>query len=127
MVLIQPRGVHDDGSIDERVVRAFDTRDRRVTDEKLVLDHHLQKWTHGPVVEFDKIHADPNGDTLWLGHPYRFWSSYLWYRPVDDLAPLTLPMFVAQGTADSNVPVESARALRDDFVQQGKTNLKQCP
>lgn len=72
---------------------------------------------------FDRIKADPDGSTEWLGHPYRRWSSYLWAKPADELATLNIPIFLAQGDADESVPVQSARALRDEFQRLGKTNL----
>jgi pimeloyl-ACP methyl ester carboxylesterase len=73
--------------------------------------------------ELAQIRAAPDAGTIWLGHPYRFWSSYLWYRPLDDLLALDIPLFVAHGTADASVPVESARALRDAFAGERRSNL----
>ena len=51
------------------------------------------------------------------------WSSYLWFRPMDGLTTLSIPIFLAQGTADESTPVESARAMRDEFTRLGLTNL----
>lgn len=73
--------------------------------------------------KFDEIKARPDSDEVWAGHPFRMWSSYLWFRPMDGLLPLSIPMLLAQGTADKAVPVESARALRDQFARLGHTNL----
>lgn len=73
--------------------------------------------------KFDQIRGDPDGDTLWYGHPFRMWSSYLWFRAADGLTALTIPMLLAQGTADRATPVDSARALRDEFDRLGLTNL----
>ena len=73
--------------------------------------------------KFDDIRENPDSDTLWAGHPYRMWSSYLWSRPMDSLETLSIPIFLAQGTEDKSTPVESARALRDEFERRGLSNL----
>lgn len=73
--------------------------------------------------EFERIRAAPDAMADWLGHPYRRWSSYLWSAPADDLRGLSIPIFLAQGDADQSVPVESARALAEEFARLGKSNL----
>jgi pimeloyl-ACP methyl ester carboxylesterase len=73
--------------------------------------------------KFDEIQAAPDSGEVWFGHPFRMWSSYLWFRPMDGLTTLPIPMFLAQGTADEATPVESARAMRDEFARLGLTNL----
>jgi pimeloyl-ACP methyl ester carboxylesterase len=73
---------------------------------------------------FDDIRANPDAMTMWAGHPYRRWSSYLWDSPADDVLALDIPIFLAQGDADSSVPVESARALAQAFIESGKANLR---
>ncbi len=72
---------------------------------------------------FDDIKAHPDSLNLWHGRPYRGWSSYLWVRPIDELATLDIPIFLAQGKRDENIPVESARAVKNKFDELGKTNL----
>lgn len=181
VVLVQPRGVSADGTIDRKIFRQYETRGRRVADQHSVLaayvggaagakvllvgssqsgvvasevaadnglvthllmmasgggwnqaeemTHHVQRG-QGPVptvqdlnAQFDLIRASPASDTMWLGHPYRMWSSYLWYRPLDSLKKRSIPMFLAQGTEDRATPVESARVLRDEFARLGLGNL----
>jgi pimeloyl-ACP methyl ester carboxylesterase len=183
VVLLQPRGVAVDGTVDQDVFRRHETRQRRVADEIAVMDAYLTGssstpvllvgssqggvvaadiaaadprvthlfmmasgggWTQAEELEFfvekepgtlgmsstaelrakfDEIRAAPDSGELWAGHPFRMWSSYLWFRPLDGLAPLSIPMFLAQGTADRAVPVESARALRDELARLGRCNL----
>jgi len=72
--------------------------------------------------KFDEISAAPDSGELWAGHPFRMWSSYLWFRPMDGLTALAIPMFLAQGTVDPGI-LESSRALRDGFAERGLTNL----
>lgn len=69
------------------------------------------------------IKAHPDADTLWAGHPYRRWSSFMFRRPGDDLLKVDRPILLVHGDRDSSVPVESARALKGMFDGAGKTNL----
>jgi pimeloyl-ACP methyl ester carboxylesterase len=73
--------------------------------------------------KYDEIRAAPDSGELWFGHPFRMWSSYLWFRPMDGLITRPIPIFLAQGTADTATPVGSARAMRDEFARLGLTNL----
>jgi pimeloyl-ACP methyl ester carboxylesterase len=184
VVLLQPRGVSRNGSVDQDVFRQYETRQRRAADQRAVMDAYLSDSENAPVLlvgtsqggtvaadvaasesrvthllmlasgggltqaeeietlflergqgpselssvealhaRFDEIQANPDSGELWLGHPFRMWSSYLWFRPMDGLRGLSIPIFLAQGTADDAVPVESARAMRGEFSRLGKTNL----
>jgi pimeloyl-ACP methyl ester carboxylesterase len=183
VVLLQPRGVSPDGTVDQAVFQQYETRQRRVADQIAVMDAYLKDsagvpvllvgsslggvvaadvaardsrvthllmmasgggWTQaeegtlfmergqGPPgiasveelnAKFDEIKAAPDSGELWFGHPFRMWSSYLWFRPMDGLLTRPIPIFLAQGTADASTPVESARAMRDEFVRLGLTNL----
>lgn len=73
---------------------------------------------------FDEIRARPESDERWLGLPFRRWSSFAWSPPLVDLATLAIPIFVAHGTCDTAVPVESARTLAAAFDAAGKVNLR---
>jgi pimeloyl-ACP methyl ester carboxylesterase len=73
--------------------------------------------------KLDEIRAAPDSGEVWLGHPYRMWSSYLWFRSMDGLTTRPIPIFLAQGSADEATPVESARAMRDEFARLGLSNL----
>jgi pimeloyl-ACP methyl ester carboxylesterase len=183
VVLLQPRGVSRDGTIDEGVFRQYETRERRVADEIAVLNEYLADSSSTPVLlvgssqggvvasevaaadsrvthlimlgsgggltqaeelsilverepgylgmsnpeeleaKFEEIRAAPDSGELWAGHPFRMWSSYLWFSSMDSLTSLTIPMFLVQGDTDMSTPVESARALRDEFERLGLTNL----
>lgn len=184
VVLLQPRGVAGNGSVDEELFRKYETRQRRVADQRSVMDAYLSDAGGAPVLlagtsqggvvaadvaasdprvthllmlasgggftqaeemttlfvergqgpaeistvealeeKFAAIQADPDSSELWLGHPFRMWSSYLWFRPMEGLTMLSIPIFLAQGAADEATPVESARAMRDEFARLGLTNL----
>lgn len=70
------------------------------------------------------VRADADGDAEWLGHPRRRWATFMFDRPADDLLKVNVPILLLQGDADENVPVGSARALRDAFAAAGRTNLR---
>ncbi len=183
VVLLQPRGVSPDGTVDEAVFQEYETRQRRVADQLAVMDAYLKDSASVPVLlvgsslggvvaadfaardarvthllmmgsgggwtqaeemtlflergqgppgitsveelnaKLDEIRAAPDSGELWFGHPFRMWSSYLWFRPMDGLTTRPIPIFLAQGTADTATPVESARAMRDEFARLGLTNL----
>ncbi|MFT3687285.1 MAG: alpha/beta hydrolase [Phycisphaerales bacterium] len=72
---------------------------------------------------FADIRANPQSDKRWYGHPYRRWASYAFERPLDDLLNVHVPVLLIHGDADMNVPVASARAVRDAFDAAGMTNL----
>jgi pimeloyl-ACP methyl ester carboxylesterase len=74
--------------------------------------------------KFAEIRRSPDADREWFGHPYRRWASYLFERASDQLIALDIPILLIHGSADTSVPVESARALRDRFAAAGKTNLR---
>lgn len=171
VILVEPRGLRDDGSLDREVARRSDTKQLRASDQHAVIDamlgrvptehvvlvgaseggdvaarvaaedprvtHVLLLGSGGGLTQADelrslvrkrpgafgladlpelergfaRVKAEPDALTEWLGHPYRRWSSYLWSRPLDDLARSRASVLLLQGAADENVPVESARAL----------------
>jgi pimeloyl-ACP methyl ester carboxylesterase len=183
VVLLQPRGVSSDGTVDQEVFQRYETRQRRVADQLAVMDAYLGDSRNIPVLlagsslggvvaadvaardlrgthllmmasgggwtqaeegifflehgqpppgiatleelnaKYAEIQAAPDSGEMWYGHPFRMWSSYLWFRPMDGLTTRPIPMFLAQGTADTATPVESARAMRDEFARLGLTHL----
>lgn len=70
------------------------------------------------------IRAHPDAETMWAGHPYRRWSTFMFARAADDLLKVDCPILVVHGDRDGAVPIESARALAAAFRRAGKTNLK---
>ncbi|HMN40597.1 MAG TPA: alpha/beta hydrolase [Phycisphaerales bacterium] len=69
------------------------------------------------------IKAHPDADTMWAGHPYRRWGTFMFERAADDLLGVDCPILVVHGDRDESVPVEGARALKAEFERAGKTNL----
>jgi pimeloyl-ACP methyl ester carboxylesterase len=74
--------------------------------------------------KFEEIRKSPVSSKTWFGddNTYKRWASYLWYSPLDYFVKLNVPVYIAQGVADKNAPVESADAVRDRFNSLRKTN-----
>ncbi|MDD5597479.1 MAG: hypothetical protein PHV82_06015, partial [Victivallaceae bacterium] len=70
-----------------------------------------------------KICEHPQSTEKWDGMPYCWWSSYLWDPPINYLRRLNIPIFMAHGVNDETLPVESARAVAEDFNKFPKANL----
>ncbi len=68
---------------------------------------------------FAAIKADPQSlSKTFFGHPYRYWSSHLFYDPLSTYAQLDIPIIAAMGEKDDSEAIESGRALRDYFAGQ---------
>jgi pimeloyl-ACP methyl ester carboxylesterase len=71
-----------------------------------------------------KISTDPRSiDKLWYGAPYRWWSDIMDEDLLPDFLRLDIPILVGIGEKDTNVPVESAQYLAEEFRKAGKNNL----
>lgn len=79
---------------------------------------------------FRKIQVDPDSTAKFFrGHAYRRWSDYLAHPPMEALLRSAAKLFVAHGSADQAVPVESFDLLAMELVRlrrEGVT-LKRYP
>ena len=80
------------------------------------LDAVIQEIKHSK----DKKQSDQK---FFLGWPLAKWRSYLFYRPIDDLRKLSIPILVLHGENDLNIPVESSRYIEDVFKKDKRGNL----
>lgn len=62
--------------------------------------------------QFDRIHSNPVGDSVWYGHSWLYWNSYLDYSPTTTISRLTIPALFIMGGRDQTVPIESLRQLQ---------------
>lgn len=62
--------------------------------------------------QFDRMRANPSGDSIWYGHSWLYWSSYLDYSATPTISRLKIPSIFVMGGRDRNVPIESFRELR---------------
>jgi dienelactone hydrolase len=73
---------------------------------------------------FAAIKADPDSlEKEFMGHPYRYWSSHLFYDPLVTYSQLDIPMIAAMGERDESETIESGRALRDYFARRPDRNF----
>jgi pimeloyl-ACP methyl ester carboxylesterase len=75
------------------------------------------------------IYAEINSDRTSLqkeffGHPYAYWSGYLFADPFSVYADLDIPIVAAMGEKDDSVPIESGRALRDYFLKHPEKDFQ---
>jgi pimeloyl-ACP methyl ester carboxylesterase len=61
--------------------------------------------------------------SMWAGHPYKRWNSYLYDSTITHLQQVDIPILLLHGEADNNVPVASARAIEQTFKKLQKNNL----
>lgn len=71
--------------------------------------------------EWRKVLADPNSaEKTFFGHPYRRWSTFLASSPLEELTGYRGRIYVAQGTEDTAVDVESADMLYAHLLAKGR-------
>ncbi len=75
--------------------------------------------------DYRKIFADPDNEKeLFMGHAYKRWASFCAHPPVDSLLKTNAKLFLAQGSEDVSVPVESFDLLVCDLIRNGKKNVE---
>lgn len=68
-----------------------------------------------------EVLADPeSAEKMFLGHPYRRWTSFLASSPVEELGKTKARVFIAQGTADNAVDVSSFDLLQAQLLSRGR-------
>jgi pimeloyl-ACP methyl ester carboxylesterase len=74
--------------------------------------------------EFRNIFSDPESDTkMYLGHAYRRWTSFCSHPPIESLLKTKAKLFLANGTEDSSVPIESFDLLVAEMIRHGRANV----
>jgi predicted esterase len=68
-----------------------------------------------------EIRADPQSvDRFAWGHPHRRWTSFFAALPLVDLLQSKADLFLAHGTADASVPIESFDILQANLAAAGR-------
>lgn len=74
--------------------------------------------------QFREIVSQPeNTEKLFMGHAYRRWASFGTHAPLDSLRRTQARAFVAHGSADESVPIESFDVLVAELLAAGKTGV----
>lgn len=73
---------------------------------------------------FADIYRHPTATNKeWEGHAYLRWGSYCTDIPLDHLVKLTIPVFMAVGSNDTNSPIYGLDYVPLEFLRLGKQNL----
>ena len=83
----------------------------------------LEKETHALKNQMEAIEKNPNKDTFWKDHSYRFWASIFNEQILENTKHLTIPIFYAFGTKNDLFPIESADRFALYFQKNKLTNL----
>ena len=71
----------------------------------------------------EEIEADSNSTSkMWEDNTYRRWNRFS-EPAVKNLLKLDIPIFVAVGSKDQAVPIESTFIIKTEFIRHHKTNL----
>ena len=75
--------------------------------------------------KFEEIFSNPTSTKNWCGttNTYKYWANILPLRPIDTLININIPIYIAHGTTDENVPIESSDIIKSRFDAVKKTNL----
>lgn len=73
--------------------------------------------------QIEDIENNPTSiDKFWLDNTYKRWHDFS-EPPVENLLKIDVPIFVAIGTKDQAVPIESSLIIKTEFLRHHKNNL----
>ncbi len=73
--------------------------------------------------QIEDIEKNPNAiDKFWLDNTYKRWHEFS-EPAVQNLLKINIPIFVAIGTKDQAVPIESSLIIQTEFIRHNKKNL----
>lgn len=72
--------------------------------------------------QFKIFFNDPSPYKMWDGNSYLSYASFS-EPPINSLLKIDIPIYVAIGTADENVPIENAYIIPVEFARHKKVNL----
>lgn len=101
----------------------FALLDRRKVYEGKMSNEEYKKKYDSLTEEMKNIFENPdNIDKEWFGCTYKRW--YGFSEPsINNLLKIKVPIFVAHGAKDENVPIESSLLIPLEFIRNGKKNL----
>ncbi len=103
----------------------FITFTRKKVEKGLINEKDAQKEINSILEDLKKIMSDPSAtNKFWAGknNSYNRWSSFS-EPPIDNLLKISKPLFVAIGTKDRAVALESAYLIPVEFIRERKDNL----
>ncbi|QDV90503.1 Alpha/beta hydrolase family protein [Phycisphaerae bacterium RAS2] len=74
--------------------------------------------------EYRDIIAHPDAiDKFFAGHAYKRWATFCAHPPVESLARASAKIFLAHGTEDISVPIESFDFTVSDLIRRGRKDV----
>lgn len=75
--------------------------------------------------DYRRIFAEPQSTTKqFMGHAYKRWASFCSHPPLDALLTTKARLFLAHGTEDASVPIESFDLLVCELIRHSKANVE---
>lgn len=87
-----------------------------------ITETESKKITDSLLNQFQEFYKNPTPDKIWDENSYLSYVSFS-EPPLDNLLKLDIPIFVAIGSKDENVSIESAYLIPIEFMRHNKTNL----
>lgn len=73
--------------------------------------------------QIEDIEKNPTSiDKFWLDNTYKRWHEFS-EPPIENLLKINIPIFIAIGTKDQAVPIESSLIIKTEFIRHHKDNL----
>lgn len=89
-----------------------------------ITHEEAQQQIDSLLATYKHIYQHPDADTLfWYGHTYKRWGSFCQTPVSEQILKLTIPMYIAQGSADCNTNVLSSDYIQLECIRLGKTNV----
>jgi len=73
--------------------------------------------------QLDRMRAKPSGDSNWLGHSWRYWSSYIDYSSGPSLERLDIPTMLIVGRRDNSVSADALASLRQRLAKHSNITV----
>jgi pimeloyl-ACP methyl ester carboxylesterase len=71
-----------------------------------------------------ELQSNPDSlDKWWYGWPYKRWASYMFYRPINDLRMLDIPILIQIGDKNDYAGLKGAIDVKKEFNKLEKSNL----
>lgn len=77
--------------------------------------------------KFKETSDNPTYEKYWLGHTYKYWDSFLNYKPDRYLECLSIPVLYIIGKEDESVPYQSVEYLANKFSHKENFTFEIIP
>lgn len=97
---------------------------RKQMQKEGVPPEEIEKSVEELASQYQSILRQPRSiKKFFMGHAYRRWSSFTLTCPADSLKKSSCKLFLAHGSADESVPIESFDACIFDLIRSGREEM----